>query len=58
MVGCLFSLAVYKLALAGLLGTSEEVAGEVVEMIGKLEKGDQMRAGHYKEWRAALEQSS
>ena len=55
MVGCLISLAVYKLALARVLGT--DLRREVIDMIGKLEKGDQMRAGQYKEWRTALEQN-
>ena len=56
MVGCLFSLAVYKSALGRVEGWDN--GAEVVEMVGRLEKGDRMRAGHYKEWRMALEQSS
>ena len=58
MIGCLFSLAVYKLALVRVMGTETAVNGEVVEMIRNLEKDDQMRAGHYKAWRCALEQGS
>jgi len=53
MVGCLFSLAVYKLALGRVGG--RDVSGEVGEMICRLEKGDLMRAGEYKEWREFLE---
>ena len=56
MVGCLFSLAMYKSALGRVEGRDN--GAEVVEMVGRLEKGDRMRAGHYKEWRTALEQSS
>ena len=53
-VGCLFSLAVYKSALGRVEGRDN--GAEVVEMVGRLEKGDRMRAGHYKEWQTALEQ--
>lgn len=58
IVGCLFSLAVYKLALSRILGT--DISGDfegIGDMIRKLEKGDPMRAGQYKEWRISLEQN-
>ena len=53
MVGCLFSLAVYKLALGRVGGG--DVRGEVGEIILRLERGDAMRGGEYKEWREFLE---
>ena len=44
----------YKSALGRVEGRDN--GAEVVEMVGRLEKGDRMRAGHYKEWQTALEQ--
>ena len=52
VVGCLNSISVYKIALARVQQT--EVPDEVTRMITKLEQGDPMRAGRYKDWRDAI----
>jgi len=53
---CLNSLSVYKIALARIQQT--EVPDEVIKMIEKLEQGDPMRAGRYKDWRDAITRMS
>jgi hypothetical protein len=55
MVGCLFSLVVYKLGLMRIVGM--DFRREIGAMIWRLEEGDSMRAGLYKDWRIALERN-
>ena len=52
IIGCLHSISIYKLALGRLL--DQDVCEEVDTMITKLERGDPMRVGKYKEWRLDL----
>lgn len=55
-LGCLNSIAVYKLALARLRET--DVQKEVIDIIDRLERNDPMRIGRYKEWRAVIKASN
>jgi hypothetical protein len=52
-LGCLTSIAVYKVALARL--NNADVRNEVIEIVNKLEQDDPMRRGRYQDWRIAIQ---
>jgi hypothetical protein len=55
-LGCLNSIAVYKLSLARL--QKNDVRKEVVDIIGRLERNDPMRIGRYKDWQTVIKASN